>query len=159
MIVAGMSFSKTAIDAFDEMTVSWQAAEKTRLETARSGLSILNAEALPGHINLVLKNTGQSSIWDYKDWDIIVHYYDAEGNYYIRHLNYVKSHTGEHNQWYCSAIYTDETLTGEEIFQPGIIDPGEVASILLDLLPEAGPETPVWIIIATKSGYATSVQL
>jgi hypothetical protein len=159
MVIAGMSFSKTAINAFDEMCTSWQAAEETRLEAVRSGMSIVKATALAGTFNLFLKNTGQSPILNYEDWDIIAQYYDAEGNYYIKHLTYVKDISEGSDQWYCGTIYTDEKLSTTEVFQPGIIDPGEVISLQLDVFPVAGTGTLGWVIISTGNGFTTSVQL
>ena len=158
MIVAGMTFSKTAINAFDDMTTSWQDAEETRMETLRSDAAAINAAVTPSGVSIYLKNTGQSPLEGYQDWDIIVHYYDAGGNYYIKHLSYTANGVPDNNQWNCSTIFSGQDLLREEAFQPRILDPGEVALLQLNLTPAAGADTPGWVVLAAENGITASVQ-
>ena len=158
MIVSGMSFSKTAINAFDEMTTSWQQAEKTRLETLRSDVTIVNASVSADRVNLYLKNAGQLSLNDYENWDIIVQYYDAGGVYFIKHLSYAGNGNPGNNQWTFNNIYANEELLRAEVFQPGILDPGEAALVQMNLAPAAGAGTLGWVILATTNGVTTSTQ-
>ena len=145
MLFAGMTFSKTAINAFDDMTTSWQEAETTRLEAFRSSIEVVEKVVSPEGVNLYMKNSGQLSIEDYQDWDVIVQYYGDGGVYYIRHLTYTVSGSPADNQWVFNNIYCNEELLIGEVFQPGILDPGEIGLLQLDLAPAAGAGTLGWV--------------
>ncbi|MDD5703743.1 MAG: hypothetical protein PHU23_17045 [Dehalococcoidales bacterium] len=158
MIVAGMTFSKTAINAFDDMTASWQEAESSRLETFRSDVAVVGTAVTPDGVEVRLKNSGQLPVGEYRDWDVIVQYYDSEGDYYIKHLVYTSGMNPEPNQWTLHDIYAGEDLSITEVFQPGILDPGEVGLLRLALEPAAGVGTPGWVILATVNGITSSAQ-
>jgi hypothetical protein len=158
MIVAGMTFSKTAINAFDDMTTSWQEAESTRMETFRSDVEVVGTVVTPERVDIHLKNSGQLPVEDYRNWDIIVQYYDSEDRYHINHLTYTANISPDSNQWTLHNIFSSEELIAAEVFQPGILDPGEVGLLQLALAPAAGEGTLGWVILATGNGITTSVQ-
>ncbi len=158
MIVAGMTFSKTAINAFDDMTASWQEAESSRLEMFRSDVAIVGTAVTPDGVEVHLKNSGQLPIGEYRDWDVIVQYYDSEGDYIIKCLIYTPGKNPGPDQWTLNGIYAGEDLSFTEVFQPGILDPGEVGLLRLALEPAAGVGMLGWVILATVNGITSSSQ-
>jgi hypothetical protein len=62
------------------------------------------------------------------------------------------------NIWTVAAIYTDYTLGREEVFEPGILNPGEVMLIKMKLSPLPGPNTTNWAIVSSCNGVVASSQ-
>jgi hypothetical protein len=158
MITTGLSFSKTALNFFSDMSSSWKQAEETQLRIVRSDISVISAQSSGDIVSIFLKNTGQVSLDDYSTWDVIVHFYDESGTYHINYIPYVKGSIPGNNQWVLDAIYTDQKLEKSEVFQPGMVDPGEAAMVQVKLDPAPGAETTGWVILASKDGITCSAQ-
>jgi len=62
------------------------------------------------------------------------------------------------NKWIVAAIYTDDTLGQEEVFEPGILNPGEVMLIEMKLAPPPGTGTTNWVIVSSYNGVVASAQ-
>jgi hypothetical protein len=158
MITTGLSLSKTVLNSFNNMNSSWQKAEETRIRTFRTDIAVIDAQMSSELLSIYLNNSGQEPLYGFSDWDVIAHYYDQNGKYYISHLAYAGTPAPQNNEWALNTIYVNKDLTQSEVFQPGIIDPGEVAKIQIKLFPSPGNETTGWIILATRDGITTSVQ-
>lgn len=62
------------------------------------------------------------------------------------------------NKWIVAAIYSDDTLGQEEVFEPGILNPGEVMLIEMKLAPPPGTGTTNWVIVSSYNGVVASAQ-
>lgn len=158
MITAGMMFSKTAIDSVDSITESWKQSMETDQQISGTDIKIIAVQASSGEVNVAVQNTGRIQLLNFSEWDVFVHYYSQTGTYSIRQPAYTASTPPGANEWTVSQIYTDQTQTQKEVFQPGILDPGEVADLQMDLSPAPGAGTTGWIVISTDDGVTASVQ-
>lgn len=158
MITVGMMFSKTAIDSVDNITGAWKQSIENGQKLSGSDIKIIGVQASSGEVNADVQNTGRVQLINFPEWDIFIHYYDQTGTYSIRQLEYTAGNPPGANEWTLSQIYADQSLSGKEVFQPGILDPGEVADLQLTLTPAPGVGTIGWIVISTDDGITASVQ-
>jgi hypothetical protein len=94
----------------------------------------------------------------FPDWDVLVQYYDAINGYHIQRLVYTENSDPGDNEWTVNTIYSDQGMTQEELFEPGILNPGEVALLRLKLSPQPGNGTTNLVSISTFNGVDTSAQ-
>ena len=158
MITTGLGFSKVAINSADELSQSWKDAQRANLDQRRTNFSLVRADANAGIVNVYLENSGQLQLDSYQDWDIIAQYYDQNGAYTIKSLYYMPGTMAEPNKWTVYSIYSSQALSGPEVFQPRIVDPGEVAELQIKLAPAPGPGRMGWIIISSGNGLTGSIQ-
>jgi hypothetical protein len=62
------------------------------------------------------------------------------------------------NKWMVDAIYTDDTFGQEEVFEPDILNPGEVVLMKLKLDPQPGSSTTNRVVVSTPNGVVASAQ-
>ena len=155
MITAGMTFSKTAITAFDNITENWKQAVEAGQKTARTDIAVINAEITSERVRLYLHNAGKVQLTNFINCDIIAHYYDQDGDYHIYHLTYTDSASPETGEWVVKTIYSTQDLESREEFQPGILDQGEVAVLEINLPPLPGIDTTGWVVLSTENGETT----
>ena len=158
MITTGLGFSRVAINSVDDLSQSWKAAQKASLDETRTNFALVRADVGAGVVNIYLKNSGQMQLDSYKNWDIIAQYYDGNGVYYIKNLEYNSGSMAGPNKWTVHSIYANQDLIELEVYQPRIVDPGEVAELQLNLSPSPGPGQPGWVIISNQHGLTGSIQ-
>lgn len=136
----------------EEMEIRW-------IEQANTHLRVLAAETADGgtHFSLVLANDGSNKWADFNRWDVIVQYYDTADPAVYRTLWLPFSDTGlSDNTWTMAGIYLGESLEQAEIFDPGLVNPGETARIQAQLNPPAAPGSGIQMVISATSGSGTS---
>ena len=158
MITTGMTFSKTAIDSVDTITTNWKQSVELGEKLSGTDINIIDARTSTEALYVYVRNVGRVQLANFSKWDIFAHYYEENGTYYIRRLSYVESGAPGMNQWTINEIYTTPTLTQNELFQPGILDPCEVAEFRLNLSPVPGIDSTGWIILSTDNGITASTQ-
>ena len=158
MLVTGMGFAKTAFNSVASLSDSYKTAEQVNQNTSRTEVAILKAEIPTGPVNAYVLNAGQVNLANFPAWDVLVHYYSDSGIYYIRRLPCAGMATPGANQWGVISIYANQDLGQTEVFEPGILDPGEVAEFQLNLSPQPGVNTMGWIVLSTPSGVPASIQ-
>jgi hypothetical protein len=89
---------------------------------------------------------------------VLVQYYDASGGYHVSQLSYSENSSPADGKWTVVNIYTDESLGQSEIFEPGILNPGEVMLMRLGLAPLPGASTTNLVTVSTANGVAVSAQ-
>jgi flagellar protein FlaF len=153
LIFGGMTMSQgfmTSVDAsttgLSEIGQSAEAIMRTMLTPVDASLS------LPGHVEIILENTGQTKMADFEKWDVIIQYYDDEGGYNIIWLPFNPGGATT-NQWGVGWI----RLNGEtETFEPNVLNPGEQIMIEVELNPSVGEDTTNMVVISTPSGITCS---
>ena len=158
VLLAGLSFSTAAFNSIDYVTQSWKQMEETSEEAARTGIDIVDAQSGGTTVDVSVNNTGAVHLAQFSAWDVVVHFYDQQDDYYISHLEYSEASSPGSNEWTVYNIYTSANLTQAEIFEPGILNPGEVAHLKLGLATAPGSGTTNWIIISTANGVTASIQ-
>lgn len=104
-------------------------------------------------VELVVENTGQTKLSNFDQWDIIVQYYDETQTYHIEWLPYTSGSPGN-NEWTVSWIRVNGS---PELFEQGILNPGEQILLTVKLDPAAGPGTTNLAVVSTPSGITASI--
>ena len=157
VVFGGMTMSRGFLTSADytahgveEISVRDGEIMRTGLdESGATGLSWANTQ------RAIVENTGQTKLAGFSKWDVIVQYYDGGGTYYVKWLPYTEGALGD-NEWQRTAIY----LNGQpEVFEPGILNPGEEMLIDAKLSPSPQQGTNANVIIASPNGVQDSLAL
>jgi flagellar protein FlaF len=154
IVISVLMFS---IFALSERSLSSQAAlaESSRQmqervgERARTSLATVEARTINSgnNVQVTLKNTGQTKLADFDQWDVFLQYTDAASGY---HVDWYAS-----NKW-TQQIYLSTLPLTPEIFEPGILDPGEEMAVTVNVAPAVGTGTTNLATIVTFNGIRAS---
>jgi len=158
MLTTGLAIAQSSLTSVDYMAQCWKEAESAAQETSRTDISVLDAQTAGGFVEVLVYNSGSVHIAQFPKWDVLVHYYDDYGDYYIVEAEYTEGTVPGDNQWCVAGIYTDDTLGQDEVFEPGILNPGEVMLLRVNLVPPPYGGTMCWVTVSTPGGVKTSVQ-
>ncbi|MCR4393196.1 MAG: hypothetical protein NUV31_02370, partial [Dehalococcoidales bacterium] len=141
-----------------DITDNWK--QSVAMAESRTGtdIRVLNTELSRSVVSVYLQNTGRTQLLDYARWDVFVHYYEQNGTYHIQRLEFDENSEPGINRWSINQIYASNSLSQVEVFQPGILDPCEVARIKINLSSEPATDIPGWVVISTANGIIASVQ-
>jgi hypothetical protein len=104
-----------------------------------------------GSIEITIQNGGMTDLADLSSWDVIVDYRGS-----VRYLSYTQGVPGS-NEWAVAGIY----LSGgdPEVFDAGILNPGENMRIIINLDPELSPDETARITISAPNGVTSQCQV
>ncbi|HEX77525.1 MAG TPA: hypothetical protein G4O03_03815 [Dehalococcoidia bacterium] len=155
-----LAMSQGSFSAVEAISGSWKQAGEWVGEIRRTDLAPVVASVhTEGQIvEITLRNEGEAALGDFPRWDVVVQYYGADGNYYIKWLPYTEGAPDpENNEWAVSGIYLDAQGGTPEVFEPGILNPQEEVVIQIGLTPGVEVDSTNWAIIVTPNGVVTSV--
>ncbi len=159
MVTGVLAVASSSCSSVDLVSGSWgQMAEQTR-EMARTRISFAGREVGVQGINveIILTNTGRMALGDFPRWDVVVEYYGGNQRVYcIKWLPYSEGVPGD-NEWTVHGIYLDAQTGEPEVFEPGILNPGEEIVIQLRLSPKVWTNTTNRLLVATSNGVAAPV--
>lgn len=157
IVVGGMTMSQSFLSSVDSTALGLEEVGERDEEITRTSLSMLSANTDDSGttLNLTLENSGQTKLNDFAKWDIIIHYYDGDDNYYVVWLPYTETTPGD-NEWTKEGIYFDADSQEAEVFEPGILNPGEELAIEAKLSPPVGEDTTNMAIVAAPNGISAS---
>jgi len=151
-----MELSQTALLSVDTVGMSWRDMEDLAEERARTQLSLVDtsSQGAGAIVEATLANDGTTKLGSFTKWDVMIQYYDSSGNYHIGWLPYT---TGEpvDNQWTVEGIFM-EAPSQPEIFEPGMLNPGEQVVIKARISPSA-VVTETMMVVSTPNGVTASI--
>jgi archaeal flagellar protein FlaF len=153
IIVAVLTFatatlSKAAIGSVDDLGQSWKAMEMVSGDRARTQVTVTDAETdvTGSNVYISLRNDGQSRVLDFSRMDVILQYFSPGGVYNTAWIPYTDGALAN-NEWTVMSISPD-------VFEPGILNPGEELTIQAKLSPTVGTGTTNWATVATPNGIS-----
>jgi hypothetical protein len=158
MLTAALTWSQTAYTSFDSVSQALKQSTQTTQEVSRTDIKVVDAQPQGGVVEVSVLNEGEVHLAQFAKWDVLVQYYDASNGYHISDLAYTENSSPGDGQWSIVGIYTDESMGQKEIFEPGILDPGEVMLMRLKLTPQPAAGTTNFITVSSANGVATSAQ-
>ncbi len=158
IITSGLVFTRTAFTSIDYLAQSYKQMEETSQEAARTDIRIILAERSGDMVDVLVQNTGNVNIARFANWDVFIHYYDTDDRYLVRWLSFSPGTVPGTNKWAVTAIYANDDLDRTEVFETGVLNPGEVAHIRLYLAPPPGAGTLSLVSVATPNGITASSQ-
>lgn len=158
MLTAAAVWSQTSLIMMDSGIQSWKQMVEITREVSRTDIDIINANYTAPYAKVMVHNCGKLHIAQFEHWDVFVQYYDGDNTMYIDSLSYTANNNPSVNEWTVAAIYTDTNLINQEIYEPDIINPGEVAWLKLNLNPQPGGSTTNLVTISSPNGITASRQ-
>jgi len=140
-----MTFS--TLQAANRLSDAWKVMVTQSRSMARTEISSTPPGAYSGGpVYLSIENRGQVNLADFPRWDFIVQYRSGESLY----LTYSPAYPPAAGQWALEGIY----ITGgrPEVFDPDILNPGELMAVALNVSPEIALDETVRIIAGTPNG-------
>ncbi len=151
MLIVARSYTSSEGELLD----SWREMRGRMEEMVETDLSPLSATTTDSGstVEVTLKNEGDTKLADFKRWDVILHYYGSDDSYNVKWYPYG---TGT-NQWTVAGIYLDAANNVAEVYDPGILNPGEEAVIKVSVQPTVSSGTAVFFLAGTPNGISASI--
>ena len=99
------------------------------------------------NVTVTVRNDGQTSIGDFSRMDVLVQYFDEAAARHDKWIAYTSGALAS-NTWKTGAFTSD-------VFEPGILNPGETMQILVRVNPVVGVGTTNKVVIASELGVTT----
>lgn len=159
IVVGGMTMGQGFLASADSTSVAVKEMCLTEAQIARTGLDIVGATTLfqADHLRVRVRNSGQTKLVNFSKWDFFVQYYDGGGSYHVEWLPYTDGALGS-NQWKRVEICVE--AGGNilpDVYDPGILNPGEEMLIDAKLSPAPQGGTAVDVTVSTPNGVCESV--
>jgi hypothetical protein len=158
MLVAFLTWSYVSFGWVDSSIQSWKEMVETSREVSRTDIAVTGANTTAPYVQVFVQNSGKVHLADFSDWDVLVQHYDGNSTYNIGSLAYTSNAAPSDNEWTVATIYSDDGLAKEEVFEPGILNPGELMLMRLRLNPQPGGNTTNLVAISSPNGVTTSAQ-
>lgn len=130
--------------------------EITRTELSSLAVSVISAGAT---VDWSIGNIGQTQLRVFEDWDVVIVYQDSAGaGLQVSRLTYTTNVTPAAGEWTVTGVYIDAGTLTAEVFNPGIVDPGEEFIIRAQLSPSIATPTSNTVTLAVENGVTVSAQ-
>ncbi len=152
------SVALTAQGSFRSIAVlsdAWQQMEVRTKEMSRTNIEVINAQMTGAQVDVTIKNSGQTVLRDFSNWDVVMQYYDGSGNYYEKWIPYTSNPVPGNDRWTVEGIYVIASTT-PEVFQPNMFDPSEEMVIRVILSPAPSASSTKMVVIGTPNGVSAS---
>ncbi|MBI1279797.1 MAG: hypothetical protein GC179_16840 [Anaerolineaceae bacterium] len=159
-LFAVLTLASSFISSQDAYQVGLRDMQARLNEQVHTSLQQINGKTINNGtvIQMVYKNNGSEKISDYKNWDVIVQYYDTSSptsKYYTTWVPYTDS-IPSNNEWAIKGIYADFKRNIAEAYDPKILNPGEEIVIEIHLPRTVALSSQVQVTLAVKNGANVS---
>jgi len=158
MLMGVLTWSSASFNSMDSGFQSWKQMVEAAEEVARTDIDVTGAQIQAPFVEVLVQNSGKIHLAQFHTWDVLVQYYSGNSTYLISSLSYTGNVTPSDNEWTVATIYADESLSQQEVFDPGILSPGEVMLMKLKLNPQPGAGTTNRVSVSSHNGVVASAQ-
>ena len=148
MSVLTMTFSM--FQSANTLGDSWKTMEAQSISISETAISTLvTGNYSGGLIDVAVQNEGRTNLYDYSRWDVILQYQSGDAF----HLSYAETYPPGSGEWTSEGIF----MAGgaPEVFDPNILNPGEVMIVAINPDMEIGIGKTARIIISTPNGVTS----
>lgn len=137
-----------SFNAIDNVAETWKTSESQSLNMEQTDMTAVSTRTYDSgsSVEIALKNVGHISLNDFDKWDVIVRYQDGTSQW----LPYSVSIPG----WSVSSILMDGN---PEIFDPGILNPGETLNLVIHLQTPVAKGTTNLATVSTPNGINSEI--
>jgi len=158
MLTAAVLWSQAMLIMMDSGIQSWKQMVETVQEVNRTDIVIVDANYTAPYAKVLVHNCGKLHIAQFENWDVFIQHYDSNNTMHIGSLSYTENGNPSPSEWTVSTIYADTDLNQTEVYEPEIMNPGEVAWFKLNINPAAGNGTTNMVTLSSPNGVITSRQ-
>ena len=157
LLVGVAVIAQSALSALGNLSDAWKQMEARSSEISRTEFASVSTSHNPPNVDVTVSNTGKLPLHSFADWDVVAEYYETDGTYHQVWLPYTTAAVPGENQWTVTGVYLDAGASIPEVFQPGILDPGEEMVIRVNMTPAADTAVTNQVIIGTPNGISLSI--
>jgi len=158
LLFSVLTLTESYVRVQDNLAVSWKQMEKRAGEQARTHLTVVRADSLSAGaaLDITLRNSGSVKLTDFAEWDVIIQHYDLTGDYLIDWYDYRESGLTLGGEWTVGGIYVVAATEASEVFDPGILNPGEEIVIRTQLSSPMNTDSVGVATVSTWNGITAS---
>jgi hypothetical protein len=148
IIMSTLIITVTVFQSANNLGDAWKDMESQSISI--SDTEILVTGNYTGElIDVAVQNEGRTNLYDYPNWDVIIQYQSGDAF----HLSYVEASPPGSGEWAIEGIF----MAGGslEVFNPNILDPGEVMNVAINPEMEIGIGETARIVISTPNGVTS----
>ena len=153
LMITTVVMARSGYSSVDRIGQSWQVMGQRLEEQVRTQLTTVETRVDGSYANITvrMRNDGQTVVADWARMDVVVQYFSESGTRYVRWMPYT-SGALQSNTWTLVNIENDS-------FEPGVLNPGEIAEIQIRINPLMGAGTNAWVIVSTENGVTVSASV
>jgi archaellum component FlaF (FlaF/FlaG flagellin family) len=150
LMITTVVLARSGYTSLDELGQSWQVMEERLGDQMHTRLTAVETriDESKANITVRIRNDGQTKTADYARMDVVVQYFSESGSRYVRWIPYT-SGALQSNTWTVASI-------SDDVFEPSILNPGEVMEMQIRVNPPLGAGTTGWVVVATENGVTVS---
>jgi archaellum component FlaF (FlaF/FlaG flagellin family) len=146
LIISTLIMVTTSLRSVNTISEAFSAMEQHAVEIRNTTIDLQFVEYSSRIIEIKVVNVGQTDLKNFDQWNVLVQRPDGSAS----EMAYTTETLSGINQWSIQGIYL---LNGNpEVFDPGIIDPDEAMTILINIDPVINPGQSVRVTVATANG-------
>ncbi len=150
VIMSILTMTVSVFHSANNLTDAWQSMQAQSISVSETAISALvSGNYTGGLINVSVQNEGRTNLYDYAGWDVIIQY--QYGN--ASHLSYAATYPPGSGEWAIEGIFMANE--SPEVFDPNILDPGEVMIVTIYPEREIGTGETARIVISTPNGVTS----
>jgi hypothetical protein len=151
VIVSTVTMTMGLFQSATGLSHSWQQMEQQAGSIRQTEISVVPpGNYRGGLVVLRVLNTGQTNLDDFTSWDVIAQHEASSLSYIV----YSESYPPAYNEWTVDGISI--TGNGPERFDPGILNPGEEMTLVINLWPEIDEGETARITVTTPNGVIST---
>ena len=151
LILASSLTARTSLQSYYQIGQSLRSMETRLGEQSQTRLTIVDID-LDGQRNTLtvqLRNDGQTRLAAFDRLDVLITYYTSATTRVSLWLPYTASNPPAANNWTVASISSDA-------YDPGILNPGETAEVVIELSPSVYQNTTNLFVISSEAGVSVS---
>ena len=155
LILAGaLILTDASLSSASDVSSSWDRMVDRDGDRARTELTLITADIGGGgtNIDISVRNTGQTALVDFKEWDAVIQYYETASNQDLRVLWLPYASPPAHGQWEVVGIYMDAGVPVAEVYEPNVFNPGEEMVVRVNITPAIPANTDNLVTIGAANG-------
>ena len=159
MLFAILTDAYTFTQAQTRIQAGQQVMQTRMGDQSRTALTAVDTQVSQDgdSVDATFRNSGSTRLTDFAQWDLIVNFYDDQHTYRTLWLPF---HTGSSptvQEWALVGLYMDAANAIPEVYEPGILNPGEEMVIRLRVPSPAQPGVAGQVIVTTPNGITSSI--
>ncbi len=148
ILVGTATVTMSAISSVDKVSESWKHLDQIAQNIRKTEIAGISSQVSDNgtRVEMTIRNEGAVSIDDFEQWDVILQYEDGKAIW----LPHRTSAPG----WTVADLLYGGSA---EVFEPGILNPGEDIKLLLEINPPVSENTTNRAIISTANGVTAEI--
>lgn len=150
IIVSTLTLTVSTFQSANTLADAWREMESQSVSVQRTEIRVVTANDYTGGLlDLEVQNEGGTDLHEFPKWDVIMRYQSGDAHY----LSYASDYPPGSGEWAVKGIFMADG--SPEIFDPNILNPGEVMKVTINPETEIGIGEAAMIVISAPNGVTS----